>query len=136
MDVATGVRQAAIASDFKRVRYDVVAAGVAFRIEYRSNFLGQGGRRSFEVELPDGTCLVSKPWLLMRGRYYLDFHGMETTTSIKNFICVDKRNQSRELCLLTRKPDGGFGLRISESLPVLHAFALAVTNFHTGIFHR
>jgi hypothetical protein len=105
-------------------------------VEYQDNFLGLSGCRSFKVTGSDGQRLVSKPVLLINGAYYLDFHGMDTAESIKNFVCVDAQNHIREFCLLTRNRRGTFTLRVNPPFSPLRAFALAMTAFHTGIYHR
>jgi hypothetical protein len=38
--------------------------------------------------------------------------------------------------LLTRRHDDSFCLRFGPPFTLLHAFSLAVANFHTGLAHR
>jgi hypothetical protein len=133
---STGTPHAMVESDPKGLRYAVTGAHCALAVEYQGNFLGLAGCRSFRVTCADGRRLVSKPPLLIHGGYYLDFHGMDTAESVKNFICVDPQDQTKEFCLLTRNRRGTFTLRVKPPFSPLCAFALALTAFHTGIYHR
>jgi hypothetical protein len=136
IDPLIGTPHVMIKSDLKRLRYSVFGSNCQFSVEYQDNFLGLSGSRSFTVTYDDGHRFVSKPSAFINGHYYLDFHDLDTTESVKNFICVHPRNHSQEFCLLTKNSRGTFTLRVNPPFSILHGFALALTTFHTGLYHR
>ncbi|OHT11112.1 hypothetical protein TRFO_04071 [Tritrichomonas foetus] len=129
-----------IISDRRSLVYDVTGPNnLNFVIEYNENFLGRNGCRTFSVIMNNtpNKKFISKPPIVISGNYYQDFHDMETVQSVKNFMCVDKDDFTKEVCAFTRTHvNHCFMLRIREPFTMFIGFALALTSLHTGIFHR
>lgn len=133
----SGILLAKIDSDWKSLTYAVSGPSNdhLFDITYADNFLGRNGTRSMTIKL-NGRTLITKPPVNIGGCYYQSFGSNDATQSIKNFVLVDKDNYSNEVCVLIRKKDGSFSLRIKDPVTPFHAFCISVTAFHTGLFHR
>ncbi|OHT11506.1 hypothetical protein TRFO_19050 [Tritrichomonas foetus] len=129
-----------IISDSKGLNYTVSGPESSinnFTVQYGENFLGRNGCRSFELTFSDGSKFISKPPIVINGNYYQDFHDLNTIQSIKNFVCVDKEDYVKEVCIFVRSSTNDrFTIRISRPFTLFSAFALALTSLHTGIFHR
>ena len=125
-----------IISNAKKLNYSVDGLGYNFSIEYTENFLGRNGARSFKMKLENGKIFVNRPPILISGEFYLDFHGLNALQSIKNFICVQSDDFSKESCILAKLSDDLFYLQISQPFSLFHGFALSLTSLHTGLYHR
>ena len=139
IDPITGSKIGAIQSNATSLIYDVTGPNCHFKIEYDENFMGRHGPRSFKVTFLDtekNQVFVLKPPIVINGEYYQDFHDLATVPSIKNFICVAQNNFAQEVCIFVRNPDNTFTLRITDPFSLYHAFCLALTSLHTGLFHR
>lgn len=127
-----------IDSDSKCINYTIKGPdSINFTVAYDENFLGRHGCRSFLVVFPDGKKFISKPPITIAGNYYQDFHDLDTVQSIKNFVCVEKSDYHKEVCIFVRSTtEDCFTLRISSPFTLFAGFALALTSLHTGLFHR
>lgn len=125
-------------SDSKCLNYTITGPDdFKFTVTYDENFLGRHGCRSFVVVFPENKKFISKPPITIAGNYYQDFHDLDTVQSIKNFVCVDKSDYKKEVCIFVRSTtEDVFTLRIAEPFTLFAGFALALTSLHTGIFHR
>ena len=124
-----------IKSDIKSISYEVSGPEVFYRIEYIENFLGRHGPRNFKLFFRE-HMFQEKPPLVVNGEYFQDFHDMKLIPSIKNFVCVDSENFSKEVCLFVKSEKDIFILRVMEPFSLFIGFTLALTALHTGIYHR
>jgi hypothetical protein len=131
----SGVEVGWISSDWRRLNFRVKGAD-AFSVCYDENFLGRNGPRNFRVTLEDQAVYVLKPAICIRGEYYQDFRGLEVVPSAKNFVLVDGADPAKEVVLFGKTSEVLFEMRVSEPFSLFHAFALALTSMHTGLFHR
>lgn len=136
IEPVTGEKIGYIISDFKRLSYKITGPNCNFTVEYIENFCGRNGARAFKVILENLIVLINKPPILYHGDYYQDFHDLEPMESIKNFILVNQEDFSKEACLFVRLDHMNFAMRLSAPFSIFHGFALALTNLHSGLYHR
>lgn len=132
----TGERIGIISSDFKSLKYEVVSTYGNFVVEYDSNFMGANGARSFKIRGIADRVFLSKPPVIINGNYFQDFHGMNLMESIKNLIVVEEGDFSKEILLFGKNTDNVYEMRVTTPFSVFHAFVIAMTALHTGLWHR
>ena len=127
-----------IESDSKGLNYKISGPNHCnFDVQYTDNFLGRNGCRSFQVIFENDKKFVSKPPMVIDGNYYQDFHDLNTTQSVKNFVLIDEKDEQKEVCVFVKSDTNDFfTLRIAEPFTLFCGFAVALTSLHTGIFHR
>ena len=124
-----------IKSDLKSLTYEITGPEISYRVEYIENFLGRHGPRNFKLYLND-HIFQEKPPLIINGDFFQDFHDMTLVPSIKNFVCIDSENFSKEVCLFVKTDQDTFTLRVLEPFSLFIGFTLALTALHTGLYHR
>jgi hypothetical protein len=124
-----------ISSDWKSLNYTV--SGLKnFTVSYSENVCGRNGSRNFSVVFDQEEIFVVKPLIMIDGGSFQDFHDMEAVQSIKNFVLLAKNDFSREVVMFAKLSETLYELRVTFPFSLLSAFALVLTDLHTGFFHR
>lgn len=124
-----------IESDSKSIHYKVKGPNIEYSVDYNENFLGRLGPRNFKLYLNSHLYQEKAP-IVINGDFYQDFHDMPSIPSIKNFVCVDSCDFAKEVCVFVKSSEDVFTLRVSEPFSLFIGFTLALTDLHTGLYHR
>ena len=118
-------------------------------ISYRLNIFGLAGQNTINVLRPKREILktdkfsdIKARWengnrkkievftnklaIKKNGNYQMDFHGMVTTPSSKNFIIDDENGL--ECLLFGKRTSDIFALNVTNSMTILEAFAMALSS--------
>ena len=136
IETITGNKIGIIESNFSSLYYQIIGSDCNFSIEYDENFLGRNGCRFFKIFINEKIIYLSKPPLIINNDFFHDFHELDIIPSIKNFIIVPENNLNEENLIFAKTNLNEFILKIKSPFSIFHAFSIALTSFHTGLFHR